>query len=217
MGQAISRSGLAGRRRREVHHWRLADFGLVLHGEIGLGLVAHHHGRQVGGEAACEHVVFLHRLDVAVACHGDAVFRAFQRHAQIAECLVGLEFGVALRDHHQARQRAGEFALGLLELVERLGVVHQIGRGLDGGGLGARLDHLGEGLLLEVGLALHRGDDVGHQIGAALVLVEHLAPGGLGLLVQRLELVVAATRQRQRGGDGRDESEEAFDGHGRMR
>ena len=37
----------------------------------------------------------------------------------------------------------------------------------------------GQRLLLEVGLALDGGHQVGHQVGAALVLVEHLGPGRL--------------------------------------
>ena len=70
--------------------------------KFGLGRVAEHHGRQVGREAARQHVVLLHRLDVAVARHGDAVLGAFELHAQVAEGLVGLQVRVLLGHHHQA-------------------------------------------------------------------------------------------------------------------
>src|SRR6476661_7852756 len=95
----------------EVDLWRRRDLLLVLHREAGLGLVAEHLGSQVGREAAREHVVLLHGLDVAVARDGDAVLRAFELHAQVAEALVGLEVRIAFAHHHQPAERAREFAL----------------------------------------------------------------------------------------------------------
>src|SRR3989338_10119900 len=88
-----SRLGLG---RGEIHGGRRGDLGFVGHGEAGLGRIAERDGGQVCGKAAREHVVFLHRLDVAVARHGDAVLGAFQRHAQVAKALVGLQRGIAL-------------------------------------------------------------------------------------------------------------------------
>src|SRR3990167_8403940 len=79
----ITGSGLLRRRLLEAHRRRLRDLRLVLHGEVLLHLVAEQHGRQVAREAACEHVVLLHRLDVAPARHGDAVLGAFELHAQV--------------------------------------------------------------------------------------------------------------------------------------
>jgi hypothetical protein len=130
------------------------------------------------------------------------LYSALQLHAQILEALVGLQVGVLLGHHHQARQRARQLALGLLELVEGLGVVQCLGRDLDRRRLGPRLDHLGQGFLLEVGFALDGGHDVRDQVGAPLVLVEYLAPARLDLLVERLELVVAAAAQHQHRGEG---------------
>ena len=72
--------------------------------------------------------------------------------------------------------------------------------------LRARLDDLGQRLLLEVGLALDGGDDVRDQVGAPLVLVEHLGPGRLDLLVESLELVVAAAAQQQGREHGRQQT-----------
>jgi len=62
--------------------------------------------------------------------------------------------------------------------------------------LGARRGHLGENVLFMFGIALDRVDQVGHQVGATLVLVEHFRPGGLDRLVAGLEGVVAAAREQ---------------------
>ena len=52
-------------------------------------------------------------------------------------------------------------------------------------------------LLFLRGVALHRLDQVGNEVGAALILVQHLAPGGLGLLLQGWDGVDAAAGKRQ--------------------
>ena len=53
------------------------------------------------------------------------------------------------------------------------------------------------------GIALHRADQVGHQVGAPLVLVEHFRPGGFHLFVAGLHGVVAAAAEQQ-GEDGKE-------------
>ena len=142
-----------------------------MHGKAGLDGVAEHHGCQVAGEAAGENVVLLHALDVAVAGHRDAVFGTLQLYAQIAETLVGFQIRVSFRDHHQTAQRAAQFALRRLEFFERFRIVQRFGGDLDSRRFGPRLDHLGQSLLFKRCFAFHGGDDVGHQVGAALVLV----------------------------------------------
>ncbi len=89
----------------------------------------------------CTHhrVVLLHRLDVAVARHRDAVFGALELRLQVAEVLIGLELRIVFHDHHQARQRRGQLALRRLKLRERLRVVDEFRRGLDRAHLGARV------------------------------------------------------------------------------
>jgi hypothetical protein len=57
-------------------------------------------------------------------------------------------------------------------------------------------------VLFLLGPTLHRVDEVGHEIGAALILVHDLGPGGLDLLVLTLDRVVAAIGQAQRGQGG---------------
>src|SRR5882724_1217479 len=199
---------LGGRSRlAEIDRRRLGDGFLVLDGEVGLGLVAEHHRRQVDRELADEHVVFLHRLDVAVARHRDAVFRALELRLQVAEIGVRLELRVILRDHEQSRQRVAHRALRLLEAPERRRVVEQLGRGLDAAHARARLGHLDQDLLLLRRESLHRVDQIGNQVGPPLVLVEHFRPGGLDLLVRTLDVVVAAAGER-RGDENHDCSAE---------
>jgi hypothetical protein len=60
-------------------------------------------------------------------------------------------------------------------------------------GLGAGLDYRGENVLLLLRVALHGGDQVGDEVGAALVLVLDVAPAGFGLLLECRDCVVAAT------------------------
>ncbi len=45
------------------------------------------------------------------------------------------------------------------------------------------------------GIALDHVHQIGHQIGAALVLVEHFGPTGLDLFIRGLQRVVAAAVQ----------------------
>ena len=85
-----------------------------------------------------------------------------------------------------------ELTLRRLEFRERRRIVQQLGRGLDGADLGARLGHADEHLLLLDGEALHRVHEVRDEIRAALVLVHHLGPGGLHAFVLLLQRVVAA-------------------------
>jgi hypothetical protein len=122
---------------------------------------------------------------------------------------LAFQVGVAFADHHQAAERAAQFALRRLELAEGGRVVECFGRDLDGRGLGARLHHLGQRVLLKGGFALDGGHDVGHQVGAALVLVQHFRPGRFGLLVQALEVVVAAAREQQAQQADEDQVEKA--------
>ena len=42
------------------------------------------------------------------------------------------------------------------------------------------------------GIALDGSDEVWNQIGPSLVLIDHFAPGGLGIFIQALEIIVAA-------------------------
>src|SRR3954469_22232232 len=114
------------RGRVEVDLRRDRDLALVIDGEVGLLLVAESHRGQVVREGADADVEFLHRLDVAVTRHRDAVLGAFELGHQVAEQLVRFQLRIILGDDQQPRQRAGQLALRGLELLQRGGIVDDI-------------------------------------------------------------------------------------------
>src|SRR5712671_4582921 len=197
---------------REVNFRRLRDGFLVLHRELRLFLHAEYHRGEVAREGAHRDVVVLHRLDVPVARHRDAVLGSLELRLQVAESGVGLELRIILRHDHQPRQRRGELSLRLREALEGGGVVHQLRRRLDRADLGARVGDVDQDLLLLRGEAFHRIYEIGHQVGAALVLVEHLGPGGLDLLVGLLQGVVAAAAEREGREEQRGYDQESLHG-----
>src|SRR2546421_1676363 len=113
---------------REINLGRPRELFLVLHRELRLLLVAEQLGSQVGRERAHRDVVVLRRPDEAVARHRDAVLRAFELRLQLAEVRIRFKLRVSLGHHQQARERAGELALRLDEALQRLRVVHELGR-----------------------------------------------------------------------------------------
>src|SRR6186713_2304410 len=193
--------GLRGRRRRrraEIDLRRARNFFFVVDRELRFRLVAENHRRQVLRERAHGHVEFLHRLDIAVARDGDAIFGALELRLQVAEVLVGLKLRVGFGDDEQSRQRGRQFALSLLEFLERARIVHELGSRLYAADLRARVGHAEQHVFLLLGETLDGVDEVGHEVRAALVLVDDLGPGGLDLLVGRLQRVVATAAETQR-------------------
>src|SRR3990172_673210 len=99
------------RRRTELHLGRLRQLLFVFHGECRLDGESEEPRGEVARELTHRDVVLLHRLDVTVARHGDAVLRALDLRLEIAEAGVGLELRIVLRHHQQARERRGHLAL----------------------------------------------------------------------------------------------------------
>ena len=83
----------------------------------------------------------------------------------------------------------------LFKALESLCVAEVAGVYCYGCSFGARLDHLSERILLELGSAFDDRDQIRHQIRASLILVLHLAPGRFYILVERLEAVITAACQ----------------------
>src|SRR6185437_3005662 len=83
-------------RRIEIDLRRSRDFLLVVDGKIRLLLVAESHGGQIVREGADADIIVLHRLDVAVARHGDAVLGTFELRHQIAKQRVRFELRIIL-------------------------------------------------------------------------------------------------------------------------
>src|SRR5262249_50161856 len=105
----------------------------------------------------------------------------------------------------QARQRARQLALRGLEFLERHGVVERLGRELDGRGAGPRArDFLQHRALLR-GEALHGLDQIGNEIGPALIHVLDLRPLLADVLVEDDELIV------DRDGPGADPDDQHGD------
>src|SRR5690606_7786177 len=122
------------------------------------------------------------RVDVTIARDGDAVLRAFELSLKIAEIRVRLELRIALHDDQEPRQRTRELALRGLELLERLRIFDELRCRLYAADARSRLGHPEQHLLLLTGEAAHRLDQIGNQIGAALVLVQDLGPSRRDLL-----------------------------------
>src|SRR6266566_2753301 len=177
----------------KIDFWRLLDGRLVFDCKLRLFLVAQHLRRQVLRQLADVDVVVLHRLDIAVAGDRYPVLRALELRPQFLEALIALQVRIVLARHQQSRQRRGELTLRLLELLQRRLVVDELRGDLNRRCLGTRFDYPGQGFLLEVGLPLHRVDQVRNQVGPPLVLRQHLGPGRLDRLVPGLNLVVTAT------------------------
>ncbi len=111
---------------------------------------------------------------------------------------VRLQLRVVLRDDEEARQRALELTLRLDELLECRGVVDELRRGLDGADARPRVRHFGQHLFFLRGVALDGVDEVRDEIGAPLVLVQHLGPCGLDAFILALQVVVPAPGESER-------------------
>src|ERR1700692_3691649 len=143
-------------------------------------------------------MVVLHRLDIAIARHRDAIFSALQLRHQVAKQRIGFELRVVLGHHQELGQRAGEFALRGLEFRERSGIVDEFRRRLDAADLGAGIGDTEQHVFFLLRKPLHRIDEVGYQIGTALVLVQDLGPARLDLLIIGLDRIVTAIGKAQR-------------------
>ena len=95
----------------------------------------------------------------------------------------------------------------MLELGDIFG--SQVGRiQIDGGRVGTGLDHLCQGFLLKVGIALHGGNQIGDEIGSALVGALDLAPLAFDAFIQGDKTVVGAHaphyKTQDNGGEGQN-------------
>jgi hypothetical protein len=142
-------------------------------------------------------VVRLHRLDVVAPRDRDPVLRALQLGLQGQEVLVRLQVRIALDRDQQSAERAGELVLRVLEFLELRRIRDGRCVHLDARGFRPRLRDLDQDLALLLRIALHGLDQVRDEVGATLVLVLHLAPRGLGPLLQSGNVVDAATGEHE--------------------
>src|SRR2546428_146238 len=146
------RPGPPGARGRgaelELHRRCLLRPGRGL--EVRLLLEAHHPGEEGRGEALPRGVVLLRLLVEAHALDRDAVLRALELRLEVAEVLVGLQVRIALHDHEQTGERAGQRVLRGLPFREGGGVAGDAATTLRLAHTGAGPGHRLEGRLLEV-------------------------------------------------------------------
>ncbi len=91
-------------------------------------------------------------------------------------------------DHYATALRSDEF------LKRRL-IVHQLRCGLNRPYPRPRFGHLYQHIFLVRRITFHHINQIRHQIGAALILIQHLGPRSFDIFVGRLQRVIAAARQ----------------------
>ena len=142
-----------------------------------------------------------HRFGVTFAFGGDAVFGAFELRLERHEVLVGLEVGISFGDGQEFAQCCGEFALRVLEFLQRR-LVEVLGVDVDRGSLCAGFDHGLECFAFVRGISFHGVHEVGDEVGAALVHVFNLSPLLVGVLTFLHQRVVVARGKRREGQHG---------------
>ncbi len=143
-------------------------------------------------------IILPHCLDIIATRDGDAVFRALKLRLQRKKILVRLQVRIILADRQKMAERAAKLRLRILEGLEfcRVGKIRGINMHLRR--LGACLGHLNQHILLLLGVTLNGCDKVWNEVGAALIIVLHLRPFGLGIFLQGRNLIVAAGRNWKR-------------------
>src|SRR2546422_9134986 len=181
---------------REVHLWRRRR-PRRLQLEVLPGTLPDHLRRQHLREAPNVRVVAVHRVVVVLARDRDAVLRALELVLERAEMLVRFELWLILGDREQPAERRRERGVRLRHLLQ----VAALDRPRE---FGARFGDRDEDRLLLFGVALHRFDEVGDEVGAPLQLHLDLRSCRVHLLVVGLNRVVAAAHRGETGdGDQR--------------
>ena len=123
----------------------------------------------------------------------------------------GVEDGHTLDGYRRSGSYTGydglraALAMSPAEVMANVKEATLLGRG------GAGLRHPDQHRAFLRGIAFDRGDEVGDQVGAALVLRLNLGPLGLHLFVLRRDGVVTAGAQAQRHGDDQKQAAPGFE------
>src|SRR2546428_1388959 len=112
-------------KRLEGHLRRLGRSGYST--EVRLRLEPGEVRHQIRRELDYGGIELLRHLVVSAAFDGDAVFGSFQLRLQLEEILIRLQFGIALNDDEQSRQRVAQAVLRRLELGQGLRIVGSVG------------------------------------------------------------------------------------------
>ena len=150
-------------------------------------------------------VEVLHRSDVVAAGDGDPVFRPLELGLQREKIRVRFELRIVFADRQQSPEGARQRVLRILQLFDLCRVGQVVGVEVNRGRLGARLGDLNKDVLFLLGEALNGRDQIGNEVGAALILVLNLGPGRVGGLLLGRDDIVAAGGNRN--GDQRQNGE----------
>src|SRR2546427_5756226 len=151
----------------------------------------------VGGKAVDRRVEVADDRVVVAARALDRVLDLLERRLEVAEVLVGLEVGIRLGEREELAERARQLVLGL---GPRLGRLRRDGRA-------PRAHDLVERGPLVPGIALHRLDHVGHEIGPPFQLDVDVRPRLLRPLTQPDELVVPGDDRYDQKGEDEEEND----------
>jgi len=148
-------------------------------------------GIEYRGDAFDFGVVGLDDFVKSTAFDGNAVFRAFELGLEGLEIGVGFQVGVALDDDHEATECATKGTLGFVELLE-LGWIGGRVVELDFADGGAGFGDFRQGGFFEVGSTFDGLNQVGDEVGSALVDVLNLSPLGADGFLRGNEAIIAA-------------------------
>src|SRR5258706_6065463 len=194
-GTAHGRRAARGAALVEAHDGDLAVGCVRL--EEGEGLEAQHAGDEGGGERLERDVVVAHVAVVEAARELDLVLGRGQGLLEVGEGGDRLQVRVVLRHGEQAAQALAQHVLGRSDLGR---VARGARRHSGGPGVGDRL----EGAALVAHVALHRVDQVGDQVVAALELDVDLRPGFLRPVAGADQAVVREGQPQPDDDDDRD-------------
>src|ERR1700733_264922 len=147
----------------------------------------------------------LRRGDVIAAGDGDPVFRPLELGLEGEKILVRLEVGIVLADRQQTPEGARQRVLRILQLFDLSRVGQVVGVEVNRGRFGAGLGDLDKDVLFLLGVALNGRDQIGNEVGAALILVLNLRPSRVGGLLLGWDDIVATGGNRN--GDERQNRE----------
>ena len=134
----------------------------------------------------------------ALRTHRDRAMVLAMLLAGLRRCeVLGLRFAdVQVADREQSPEGARQRVLRILQRFDLCRVGQVVGVEVNRGRLGARLGDLNKDVLFLLGEALNGRDQVGNEVGAALILVLNLGPGSVSRLLLGRDDIVAAGGNR---------------------